>query len=129
MNLKEAKQHVLDLAIIGTNIDHVTKELDGIENPSESEFNIITQEISSSDQDLVRLALNYAQKWKNDRSISFCYNSEFDNEIATSVPESSSTDHQYLFHQITMERMESERQTRRKDKLLKQELKKKHSSN
>ncbi|OMJ17026.1 hypothetical protein AYI69_g7598, partial [Smittium culicis] len=127
--LSEAEQHILDLARIGTYIEDVSREFRNIIEPTEPEIKLFVDEISGSSQDLVRLALHYAQKWKTSRRISICQSSGYDKDIATADPESDIPEHQYLFHPSTLGKLETTRQSSINDKLLRQALSSKPSNN
>ncbi|OMJ20314.1 hypothetical protein AYI70_g4191 [Smittium culicis] len=47
---------------------------------------LFDEEISGSSQDLVRLALHYAQNWENLRRASVCKSSGYGKDIATAEP-------------------------------------------
>ncbi|OMJ14848.1 hypothetical protein AYI69_g8421 [Smittium culicis] len=96
---------------------------------TEPEIKLFVDEISGSSQDLVRLALHYAQKWKTSRRISICQSSGYDKDISTADPGSDIPEHQYLFHPSALEKMEITRQSSRNDELLRQALSSKPSNN
>ncbi|OMJ16107.1 hypothetical protein AYI69_g7962 [Smittium culicis] len=91
--LSEAEQYILDLARIGAYIEDVSREFRNIIEPKEPEIMLFVDEISGSSQDLVRLALHYAQKWKTSRRISICQSSGYEKilPLQTLDPISQST--------------------------------------
>ncbi|OMJ21620.1 hypothetical protein AYI69_g5735 [Smittium culicis] len=65
--ISEAEQQIIDLLRIGLYLEEISRILINISDPSESNAKNFDQKINRSYQDLLKLGLSYAHKWKSTR--------------------------------------------------------------
>ncbi|OLY78239.1 hypothetical protein AYI68_g7716 [Smittium mucronatum] len=80
------------------------------------------KEINGTVQDILRIAFNFSHKWKQSRPLVPTQFSDYDKDISPSVPKSNTAEHQYLFHNETMEKIGNKKQATRNKRISEQPL-------